>query len=165
MQISPVAQPTIAATFNPAPKPATSASPTNKPSSFPSSIPTSTPNPCSMGKAPSVTPDPSVHLDSVSPTSGKVGDVVIIKGSGFGKSSFYFPDPTKYQGGVSFYGSLCGYNSGGAPLACTKEWDYSCWTETELKIKVPGVSAGGFKIEVMSSDGKRSNRLDFQVLQ
>lgn len=162
---SPTTQPIVKATSNPTPKLTATPLPTNKPTTDPSNIPVSTPNPCRMGKPASVIPDSSVRLDSVLPTSGKVGDIIIIKGSGFGKSSFYYPDPTKFLGGVSFYGTLCGYNSGGAPLACTQDWDYSCWSETELKIKVPGVSTGGFQIEVMSSDGKRSNRLDFQVLQ
>lgn len=138
---------------------------TPAPKALSTPFPSPTANPCGLGKPTPVTSDPSVHLDWVTPSSGKVGETIILKGSGFGKSSFYFSDPTKFLGGVSFYGSLCGYNSGGAPLVCTDDWDYSCWTETELKVKVPGVSSGSFNIEVMSSDGKRSNRINFQVIE
>ncbi|MBI2314613.1 hypothetical protein HYU93_00945 [Candidatus Daviesbacteria bacterium] len=41
-----------------------------------------------MGKPSSVTPDPSVHLDSLSPTSGKIGDTIVIKGLGLKKVLF-----------------------------------------------------------------------------
>lgn len=130
-----------------------------------SSAPTALPTTSSL---PNYSPptQSSVHIDSIAPTSGKVGDEFVIKGSGFGKSSFYYPDPTKFKGGVSFYGPA-GYNSGGAPQACTRDWDYSCWTETELRFKVPGVAAGyTFQIEVMSADGERSNnRVSFTVIE
>lgn len=128
----------------------------------PTNVPTPTSNPCRMGEPSVVVPDPSVRLDSVSPSSGKIGDTIVIKGSGFGKSSFYFSDPTKFLGMVSFYGKPCGYNSGGAAPA--EQWA-GWWSDDTVKVKVPNVSPGGFQIEVTSSDGKRSNRLDFQVLQ
>lgn len=151
---SPITQPSSLTQHN------LKANPTSTPQ-----VPSSTPNPCRMGPPPNITADPSVQLISISPTSGKVGDVIILKGSGFGKSSFDFPDPTKFLGGVSFYGRPCGYNSGGAPPATSGDWDYSGWTDNQVKVKVPGVSPGDFQVEVTSSDGKRSNRLDFQVLQ
>lgn len=135
-------------------------SPSTTPSPSTSNTSISTPNPCRLGEPTPVTLDPSVHLDSVSPSSGKAGDTIILKGSGFGKSSFYFPDPTKFLGMVSFYGSLCGYNSGGAPPA---EEGEGWWSDNTIKVRVPGVSSGKFNLEVMSSDGKRSNRVDFQV--
>lgn len=161
---------TLATSLN-SPIPQQSSSPVPKQSLKPtptitaSQTPSPTPNPCRMGPPPTITSDSTVQLTSVSKTSGKVGDIIILKGSGFGKSSFYFPDPTKFLGGVSFYGRPCGYNSGGAPPATSGDWDYSWWTDNQVKVKVPGVSSGNFQVEVTSSEGKRSNRLDFQVLQ
>lgn len=126
-------------------------------------IPSPTPTGiCGLGQPTPVTPDPSVHVGSISPTSGKVGDTIIISGYGFGKSSFYYPDPTKFLGGVSFYGTPCGYNSGGAfPAEQGAGW----WNDNQIKVKVPGVASGQiFQVEVTSSDGKKSNRVNFQVL-
>lgn len=136
--------------------------PTSIPTSFPTNTPIPTLNPCRLGSPTPVTADPSVRLGSISPTSGKVGDTIIISGSGFGKSSFYYPDPTKFLGGVSFYGMPCGYNSGGASPA---ETGAGWWSDDTIKVRVPGVSPGIFQIEVISSDGKRSARISFQVLQ
>lgn len=127
-----------------------------------SQTPAPTPNPCRMGPPAAVTPDPTVHLTAIAPTSGKAGDTIVLKGSGFGKSTFYFPDPTKFLGGVSFYGRPCGYNSGGAPPA---EQGAGWWSDETITVTIPGVSPGSFQVEVTSSDGKRSNRLDFQVLK
>lgn len=128
---------------------------------IPSPTPTST---CGLGQPTPITPDRSVRIDSVSPTSGKTGDVIIITGSGFGKSSFYYSNPRDFSGMVSFYGLPCGYNSGGAPPAVSGDWDYSWWADNQVKVKVPGVSSGDFQVEVTSSDGKRSNRINFRVL-
>lgn len=139
--------------------------PTSTP--IPTNAPTPTISPCRMGSPTPVTPDPSVRIDSITPTTGREGDIIVIKGSGFGKSSFYFPDPTKFLGGVSLYGTLCGYNSGGLPQA-TNNGDYSSWTDTEIKVKVPPsglISPGSFQLEVTSSDGKRSNRVNFQITE
>lgn len=145
----------------------------SKPTPKPSIVPSPTPSPFPKDPLPENSPSPipsptsflsSVKLESVSPTSGKVGDVITIKGSGFGKSSFYYPDPTEFMGGVSFYGPS-GQNSGGAPSACTADWDYSCWSDNQIKVKVPGVKPGfTFQVEVTSSDGQKSNRVSFEVL-
>lgn len=130
--------------------------PSPKPSIMASPIPIPTPL---------VNTESSVQIESISPSKGKVGDVIVIQGKGFGKSSFYYPDPTNWKGMVSFYGPS-GQNSGGAPSACTKDWDYSCWSDNQVKIKVPGVQPGfTFQIEVTSSDGEKSNRLPFEVIQ
>lgn len=144
--------------------------PTPKPINTPSATPVFSPKLLLPKNSPSPIPSPtpslsSVKLDSISPTSGKVGDVITITGSGFGKSSFYYPDPTKFKGGVSFYGPS-GQNSGGAPSACTADWDYSCWRDNQIKVKVPGIKPGfTFQIEVTSSDGQKSNRVSFEVLK
>ncbi len=120
---------------------------------------------------PSSTPTPTIiinssaHIYSITPTSGKIGDVITIKGSGFGKSSFDFPDPTKWHGMVSFYGPS-GLNSGGAPPATTKDWDYSWWNDDHVNVKVPGVKPGfTFQVEVESATGERSNPVSFKVLE
>lgn len=108
---------------------------------------------------PTSVPVSSVRVDFITPSSGKVGDVIVIKGSGFGKSSFYYPDPTQFKGMVSFYGSS-GMNSGGAPPA---EEGAGWWSDNQIKVKVPGIAAGFFQVEVTSSEGERSNRIPFVV--
>lgn len=111
------------------------------------------PTPVPAQSAPSIS---SVRIDSISPTSGKVGDTIIITGSGFGKSSFYFANPKDFKGGVSFYGSS-GHNSGGAPPA--EQWA-GWWSDSQIKVKVPGVKAGTtYSVEVVSADGVKSGNL------
>jgi len=159
----------------PSPTPTVSPTPTSSssPSTKPSFPPTAKPSQAhtSTNPTPVVTPIPistpspsvqsSVYIDSISPSSGKVGDEFIIKGSGFGKSSFYYPDPTKFQGMISFYGPS-GQNSGGAPWGC--EWCKDNWSDNQIKARVPGVATGvTFQVEVTSSDGQKSNRVSFKV--
>lgn len=112
---------------------------------------------------PTPIPNYSVHLNAISPLQGKVGDTIILTGSGFGKSSFYYPDPSQFQGMISFYGPS-GQNSGAAPWG--GEWKISDWTDAEIKARVPGVTPGTiYQVGVTSSEGQKSNRVSFEVIQ
>jgi len=137
------------------PSPTSKSTVQNKPTATPQLTVTPTPS--------QVNVQSSVRIESISPNSGKVGDEFIIKGSGFGKSSLYYPDPTKFQGMISFYGPS-GQNSGGAPWGC--EWCKDNWSDTQIKARVPGVATGvTFQVEVTSSDGQKSNRVNFRVIE
>lgn len=111
---------------------------------------------------PTPIPNYSVRLNAISPIQGRVGDIITLSGSGFGKSSFYYPDPSKFQGMILFYGPS-GQNSGAAPWG--GEWKINDWTDAEIKARVPSVAAGiTYQVEVTSSDGQKSNRVSFEVI-
>ncbi|MDO8583261.1 MAG: IPT/TIG domain-containing protein [bacterium] len=140
--ISPTATPSAAITKTPEQNSYAPVSPTLTPTSVPTTKPTSTPTPI-----PTLTPkiSHSVNLSSVDPNSGPVEQSIVLHGSGFGGLNH-----------VWFYKSN-GENAGGGQI--------DSWTDTEIKTYVPFIIPGNanYQIEVESSDGSKSNRIDFAV--
>ncbi len=88
-----------------------------------------------------VTPPP--RLNSVSPSSRKVGGQVTLSGTGFG--------PARGSSYVSF---------GGTQVA---EGDYVSWSDTGIVCRVPPMAAGSVQVTVTTGSGT-SNGLPFTVL-
>ncbi len=111
------------------------------------SAPTPPPSPSGASPGPTATPSASVStvlLDSITPSSGIFGQLIILRGSGFGSQT----------GGVAFYGSL-GQLSGGAVIVS--------WSDTQINATVPAVASGTFRVEVSNAQNQKSGRVDFQV--
>ncbi|OGE10559.1 hypothetical protein A3A60_02285 [Candidatus Curtissbacteria bacterium RIFCSPLOWO2_01_FULL_42_26] len=95
----------------------------------------------------SSSPNPSsVVLKSISPSSANIGIVITLSGSGFG--------PVK--------GEVIVYDQNEVN---NRPATISTWTATMIKAKVPAVAGHRkYKIEVVTSSGLRSNRLEFEIL-
>jgi hypothetical protein len=135
-------------------------SPTSRPTVFPSSKATSSPKPSStpvpvkttvptQTPAPTVTSAPIVltpSIDSISPSSGPVGQEFTLKGNNFGTTT----------GSVIF--CLQGNCSGGAPIV---SWEYA-----QIKARVPGIitQAGSYELYVRNDNTNASgNRVTFTI--
>lgn len=124
--------------------------PSFKPFPFPSSIstpaPTSTPVPSII---PSATPAPSVttavEINNVNPSSANFMQEFTLTGFNFGSN----------PGSISFRYYSQSYSSGGAPIVS--------WSSNQIKAKVPAVKKGSYRIQVITSDGKKSNEIKFSV--
>lgn len=87
----------------------------------------------------------NVKLDSVVPANGNAGDLITLKGSGFGKS----PAVVLFKTNID-------------DSCCATQADF--WSENEIKIEVVADGIRGkVSIAVESADGKISNYLDFEV--
>jgi uncharacterized protein (TIGR02145 family) len=84
--------------------------------------------------------NPILHITSLDPSSGKVGDLITITGSCFGSS----------QGT-----SIVSFNG-------TNAIDYTSWNDTEIKVKVPTGSTSGMLSATVN--GTMSNEVEFTVL-
>ncbi len=86
-----------------------------------------------------VDPVKTFQVTSITPTSARIGDVVTIYGSGFGASQTI--------SSVSFNG--------------TKATEYSSWSDTDIKVKVPtGATSGKVYVTV---NGVKSNEVEFII--
>lgn len=102
----------------------------------PSNLPSSTPNPSA-----SSTPNPSTKLEilDIDPSSANYMDEFTIEGTAFGGT----------QGSVSFRASGQNYVSAGAQIVS--------WDNNKIKAKIPAVKKGTYYIQVVTSEGKKSN--------
>lgn len=124
--------------INPFPFPTNTPAPSNTPSTSQTPAPSATPSP-----APSVTT--AVEIDDVDPSSANFMQEFTLTGFNFGTST----------GSVSFRYYNQGYSSGGAPIVS--------WTDNEVKAKVPAVKKGSYRIQVITSDRKKSSEVKFTV--
>ncbi len=117
-------------------------SPTPTPSSvpFPSSVPTATP---SATEQPRPTPIPA-NIVIINPGKGRFSTEVTLNGSEFGSK----------QGSIIFYNQV-GQASAGAPIVF--------WSNNRVRFLVPAVAKGIYQIEVKRFDGRKSNRVNFEV--
>lgn len=84
--------------------------------------------------------NPTVKIDSLTPTSGYIGDIIMISGSYFGT--------TQTTSFVSFNN--------------TNATEYPSWSNTIIKVKVPaGATSGKVSVTV---NGTKSNEINFTVL-
>ncbi len=124
--------------------------PSIKPFPFESKPPISTPAPT---QAPTSTPSPTptqapsnvFELEDVEPSSANFMEEFTVYGSNFGSTAGY----------ISFRQSNQGYPSGGAtPIS---------WSNTEIKAKVPFFKKGSYRIQIIRSDGSKSNEIKFTI--
>lgn len=128
--------------FKPFPFPSSFPNPTVIPT--PSIIPSPTPSPViSPTPAPSISS--AVEIDDVDPSSANFMDEFVITGFNFGSDT----------GNVNFRQSNQGFPSGGSPIIS--------WSDTEVKAKVPGLKKGYYRIQLITSDGKKSNEVKFTI--
>lgn len=117
------------------------ATPSSKPITIPAlktTAPASTPPPTTIYQS-------SVRLESVNPSSADYGQIITLKGLGFGSTA----------GHVSFY-NPSGQNSGWGPT--------ESWSDSEIKLKVPPFQGGyEFQIEVQHADNTKSNKKSLKV--
>lgn len=125
--------------------------PSTRPFTFPSKTPkpTSSANPTSTPIA-SATPAPTsaptlLEIEDIEPNSANFMDEFVIYGANFGTGT----------GSVSLRVSNQNYSSGGAPIVS--------WTDNEIKARVPAVRKGAYRVQVITSDGKKSNEIRFSV--
>ena len=117
---------------------------------FPSKSPkpTETPAP-SATTSPSVTPTPApstiLEIEDVEPSSANFMEEFTIYGSAFGS----------IPGAVNFRLSNQSFSSGGAPIVS--------WSDTEITAKVPAVRKGSYRIQVITSENKKSNEVRLTV--
>jgi photosystem II stability/assembly factor-like uncharacterized protein len=83
---------------------------------------------------------PAPAVSSLSPTSGREGDLVVIEGSGFGNNQ-----------GESY-----------AAFGISRVTDYLSWSDTRIEVKVPSGVSGGLMVTVVTLVGV-SNGLAFEV--
>lgn len=112
-------------------------------------VPTRAPSPSPMPAA-SGTPVPTsapatLKIEDVDPSSANFLQEFTIYGTNFGTT----------PGNISFrlYNNLL--SSGGVPIVS--------WSDTEIVAKVPGVRKGSYRIQVITSDSKKSNEVKFSV--
>lgn len=91
---------------------------------------------------PPTAPQSTTKLDSISPNPTKYGDLITLKGSGFGSSGQYVVFTNPY-----------GYTSGAGVIS---------WNDTEIKAYVPPTK-GENKVQVEGPNGVRSNVYILQV--
>ena len=114
---------------------------TPKPTQAPT--PTATPT-ASSTPAPTSTPA-GIEIEDVEPSSANFMQEFTIYGYGFGSN----------PGSVSFRLNNQSFSSGGAPIVS--------WNNEEIVAKVPAVSKGSFRIQVITSGGLKSNEIRFSV--
>jgi hypothetical protein len=104
------------------------------------------------------------YVEEISPTSGPVGTLIIIRGFNFGleqgQGKVYFSQSSKGGSGEtdtreSFLSQTI--------AASETDFDYESWTDSEIRVRVPdGASSGGIRI----STGKQlSNGIYFEVTE
>lgn len=116
-------------------KPIINPSPIFKPSPSPSVLPTPI-------NTPTVTQS-LVRLESISPNSTKYGEIITLKGSGFGSSGQYVIFTNPY-----------GFTSGAGLVS---------WSDTEIKAYVPP-TRGENKVQVEGPNGVKSNIYSLEVM-
>ncbi|MBI2593806.1 IPT/TIG domain-containing protein [Candidatus Daviesbacteria bacterium] len=122
--------------------------PSFKPFPFPTS--TATPAPSAVpSQAPSPTPEPSVtsavEIIDVEPSSANFMQEFTLTGFNFGSN----------PGSINFRQYNQSFSSGGAPIVS--------WNSQEIKAKVPAVKKGSYRIQVTTSENKKSNEDKFTV--
>jgi len=84
-------------------------------------------------------------INSITPTSGIVGSITAVYGSGFGNK----------QGSVVFYNQKGQASTGALILG---------WYDGGVKFRIPAVAKGTYSVEIQTSDGKKSNKVSFSVI-
>ena len=146
MLTSLLAVPIAISFFNPFPFPSLNPFPfpTNTPEASSTPEPSATPTPST-----SATPAPSistaVEIDDVDPSSANFMQEFTLTGFNFGSTT----------GSVNFRASNQSYPSGGAPIVS--------WSDTEVKAIVPAVKKGSYRIQLITSNNKKSNEVKFTV--
>lgn len=146
MLTSLLAVPIAISFFNPFPFPSL------KPFPFPSNSPAASTTPApSNTPVPSASPTPAppvttaIEIDDAQPSSANFMQEFTLTGFNFGAN----------PGSVNFRYYNQGYSSGGAPIVS--------WSSNEIKAKVPAVKKGSYRIQVVTSDNKKSNEVRFTV--
>lgn len=117
---------------------------------FPTRTPKPTQNPTpSATPVESATPTPSsapaqLEIEDVDPSSANFMQEFTLEGTNFGTA----------PGSVSFRYYTNSFTSGAAIVS---------WSDTEIKAKVPGVKKGSYRIQVITSENKKSNEVKFTV--
>jgi len=120
--------------------------PSKTPKPTPTSQPSSTPVPSSPASIPSSSPVPTVlEIDDIDPTSADFMEEFIIYGGGFGTT----------PGSVNFRNPNQSFSSGGAVVVS--------WSEDEITATVPALKKGSYRIQVVTSDNKKSAEEKFTV--
>lgn len=95
---------------------------------------------CSCGED-TTNPSKTAQITSITPTSGKIGDTITIKGTNFGTTQ----------------------NTSFVMFNSANVIDYLDWSGTEIKVKVPSSAISG-KVSVYV-DGTKSNEMDFKIIE
>ena len=124
-------------------------------SSFPSTgnfpFPSKTPKPsasatASPTTAPTSTPAPTTvfEITDIEPSSANFDQEFTIYGTNLGTS-----------GSVNFRLSSQSFSSGSAPIVS--------WGQNQIKVKVPALKKGSYRVQVVRSDGQKSNEERFSI--
>ncbi|MBM2813407.1 MAG: hypothetical protein HW421_169 [Ignavibacteria bacterium] len=88
-------------------------------------------------------------ITSVTPSEGKAGDIITIKGTAFGDNR-----------GTGY----AGFKTGNSLKDITKATEYPKWTNTEIQVKIPVGLPAGNNMLLLNVGGYLSNKADFKII-